>query len=311
MGDIKHCHHGVLSMRQSDEAKTSKGIAINEQRTKQKTAWWRRRWLGILFVVLLIAAAIFRTEIKYLLHIPIATKTIMLPGDVPLELVWVPAGTFTTTGSSRICLGNIPPSKTLQKTGPITISQGFWMGRYEFTNAQWNAVMETEGANKKLNYPVDNVSWNDVQTFICKLNEVSGKNFRLPTSAEWEHACRAGTTTHFYWGDNWKWHKLYAWDDSTVSRDIKRIHDVGKKFANGWGLYDMVSNAEEWCQDGYYEMDTLVPPMVDPVGPKTSLSRALRSGGGTTDVNAYASNYVIGLLPDETQDYRGFRLLLP
>ena len=232
----------------------------------------------------------------------------MLPGNVPLEMVWIPAGTFTTTGSLFM---KIPPPETFDETGPITISRGFWMGRYEFTNAQWSAVMGTNDSNKEPNYPVDDISWNDVQAFICRLNEMSGKNFRLPTSAEWEYAYRAGTKTPFYWGDNWDKHGLYAWNDSTVSRNIKRIHEVGKKIANGWGLYDMASNAEEWCQDGYYEMDTLVPPMVDPVGPETVLSRAVRSGGGMNYGLSYSANYVTSFLPDYTSPYLGFRLVFP
>ena len=180
---------------------------------------------------------------------PIDVKTVMLPGDVPLEMVWIPPGSFMM-GSPDQEQGRLDSESPQHE---VTIAEGFWMGKYEITQVQWEAVMENNPSHFKGNdRPVENVSWNDIRGtngYLKKLNEAHpGHNFRLPSEAEWEYAYRAGTTTRFYWGDDLDYTEIdkYAWyqDNSSYS-----THDVGLKVPNAWGLYDMAGNVYEWCED--------------------------------------------------------------
>ena len=126
----------------------------------------------------------------------------------------------------------------------------FVIGKYPITQEQYQAVMGTNPSYFKNNpqNPVENVSWNDAQAFCQKLSKATGKQYRLPTEAEWEYACRAGTTTHWYFGDNVSQLGDYAWyyDNSGGT-----THPVGHKLPNAWGLYDMHGNTWEWCKEGF------------------------------------------------------------
>jgi formylglycine-generating enzyme required for sulfatase activity len=131
----------------------------------------------------------------------------------------------------------------------VTISQPFYMGKYEVTQAQWQAVMGNNPSYFKDcggNCPVEQVSWDDAQSFINKLNESNdGFRYRLPTEAEWEYACRAGTT-----GDYAGNLSEMAWYSENSGN---KTHAVGGKQPNAWGLADMHGNVFEWCQDWYHE----------------------------------------------------------
>ncbi|HJZ79738.1 MAG TPA: formylglycine-generating enzyme family protein [Pyrinomonadaceae bacterium] len=130
----------------------------------------------------------------------------------------------------------------------VTINYSFFIGKYEVTQAQWQAVMGNNPSYFKDCgiCPVDQVSWNDAKRFIQRLNEMSdGYTYRLPTEAEWEYACRAGTTGD-YAGDL----KAMAWHSADPG---DRSHAVGQKQPNAWGLYDMLGNVWEWCEDWYHE----------------------------------------------------------
>ncbi len=158
----------------------------------------------------------------------------------------------------------------------VTISKPFYMGKYEVTQAQWQAVM---GNNPSYfngnNLPVDGVSWNDCQDFIQKLNQLGQGTFRLPTEAEWEYACRAGTTTRFYWGDDPSYAQIkdYGWYDGNSGG---KTHEVGAKLPNKFGLFDMSGNVYELCQDWYgkYSSGT----HIDPAGAVNGSLRVLRGG---------------------------------
>ena len=157
----------------------------------------------------------------------------------------------------------------------VTLSKGFYMGVYTVTQEQYQAVM---GKNPSFfkgekNLPVETVSWDDCQEFIKKLRDKDKKLYRLPTEAEWEYSCRAGTTTAFYFGDDKGVLGQYAWFSDNSD---EKTHPVGQKKPNQWGLYDMHGNVHQWCQDVYGEYPQ--KDVVDPTGAEKSEFRVLRGG---------------------------------
>ena len=188
------------------------------------------------------------------------TWTIMLPGGVALEMVWIPAGTFLMGRYP----GELDSYSDEDPQRQVTFAHGFRMSKYEVTQAQWRAVMgdnpsQFQGDGDTDNRPVEQVSWDDAQSFIAALNDAHpGMGFRLPSEAEWEYACRAGTTTRFYWGNDPDYTAIndYAW---YASNSGDRTHDVGGTPPNAWGLYDMSGNVWEWVQDWYHNSYTGAP----------------------------------------------------
>ena len=158
---------------------------------------------------------------------------------------------------------------------PVRITKGFEIGKYEVTQAQWEAVMESNPSDfKGADRPVEQVSWNDVQEFLANLNgRNDGYRYRLPTEAEWEYAARAGTAGEYYGSlDAIAWYGRNSGDQT---------HPVGAKLPNAWGLYDALGNVWEWCQDWHKDdCYTEFPksPAVDPRGPTKGEYRVLRGG---------------------------------
>ncbi len=188
---------------------------------------------------------------------------------VPMEFVRIPAGSFLM-GSPE----DEQDRDSDETQREVTISQGFWMGKYEVTQGEWEAVMgenPSDFADCGARCPVERVSWHDVQEFIGRLNvqeSGSGYAYRLPTEAEWEYAARAGTT-----GARYGELDAIAWWDGN-SRG--RVHPVGEKRANAWGLHDMLGNVWEWTADWYGEYP--LGQVTDPTGPSTGSYRAVRGG---------------------------------
>ncbi len=185
---------------------------------------------------------------------------------------------------------------------------GFWMGKYEVTQGQWQQIMGSNPSYFKTgdNYPVETVSWNDCQNFINKLNSQSGSTFRLPTEAEWEYAARSGGREEKYAGgndlDGLGWYS---------SNSGSHTHEIGTKAANGLGIYDMSGNVYEWCQDWYAFNYYAGSPRDNPKGPSTGSYRVSRGGAWSHNAqNCRAAKRYNGG-PDRKYDNMGFRVVLP
>ena len=198
---------------------------------------------------------------------PLKTLAVDLGGGVKIAMVMVPPGTFM--------MGD----KESKPAHPIKITRPFFLGAYEVTQAQWKTVMNTNPSRFKGDRkPVERVSWNDCQEFIGKLNATFGADlgtFALPTEAQWEYACRAGSERHFCFGGDKPGLHEYGWH---LENSLSKTHPVGGKKPNSWGFYDMHGNVAEWCRDWYawtyYENS--VP--ADPGGPASGTARVVRGG---------------------------------
>jgi formylglycine-generating enzyme required for sulfatase activity len=184
--------------------------------------------------------------------------------SIDMEFVLIPSGSFTMGANSEVesCYDFEEPRHR------VTISKSFYMGRYEVTQEQWEKVM---GSNpsvfKNPGNPVENVTFEDVQSFIQRLNEMENTNkYRLPTEAEWEYAARAGSNTTYFFGNNEEELEHYAWYKKN-SGGVP--HPVGQKKPNEWGLYDVLGNINEYVQDWFGEDYYSESPSVDPVGPES------------------------------------------
>lgn len=188
----------------------------------------------------------------------------------------------------------------------VRLSRPFYLGKYEVTQAQWEAVMGTNPSRfKGQNHPVENVSWDDVQVFISKLNakeRLRQYRYRLPTEAEWEYAARAGSTTLYCFGNSgnllWGYARFYSLSSGPV----------GQRQANAWGLHDMHGNVREWVQDrmGAYS----AYPVVDPQGSDEGKSRVLRGGGWGDHARNCRSASRDAFWPNVRDPLHGFRLAL-
>ena len=187
------------------------------------------------------------------------------------------------------------------------------MGVYPVTQEQWQAVMGNNPSHFKgeKNLPVEQVSWDDCQEFIKKLREKDKKPYRLPTEAEWEYACRAGTTTPFHFGEtistdqaNYNGEVVYGNGKKGVYR--KKTTPVGSFPANAWGFHDMHGNVWQWCQDWYGDYPQ--KDVVDPQGPEIGEYRVLRGGSWSSPPQLCRSAFRAGDLPRSHNDGFGFRI---
>ena len=223
--------------------------------------------------------------------------------NVPeIEMVWVSGGTFTMGATSEQGSDAYDDEKPAHS---VTLG-GYYIGKYEVTQKLWKAVMGSNPSEfKGDNLPVENVSWNDVQEFIRKLNQLTGKNYRLPTEAEWEYAARGGDNSrgYKYSGSNSIGNVAWYWDNSNGA-----IHPVGTKSPNELGLYDMSGNVFEWCQDWYGSYSSALQS--NPKGHDSGVDCVLRGGSFYSYAKYCRVSFRDSSIPTNDINHLGFRLAL-
>jgi formylglycine-generating enzyme required for sulfatase activity/FKBP-type peptidyl-prolyl cis-trans isomerase len=230
-----------------------------------------------------------------------------------MEMIWVPPGQFVMGSPTNEC-------DRTDVEGPqttVTLSMGFWLGKYEVTQAQWTTLMTNNPSFCKGDprLPVESVTWNEANEFCQKLTERAksagelpvGFEYRLPTEAQWEYACRAGTKTRFSHGDDLDYKHLdeYAWH---YNNGDHRTHPVGKKRPNPWGFYDMHGNVWEWCLDRRYPYPG--GHAIDPENLEQGGIRVFRGGGRTSFPSILRSANRGADLPESRASGLGLRVAL-
>ena len=228
--------------------------------------------------------------------------SIPVKNGISIEMVKVEAGTFMMGATSEMQA----PYRWEKPVHQVTLTNDYYMGKYEVTQALWEAVMGSNPSYfKGDNLPVETVSWNDCQEFISKLNSLTGRKFRLSTEAEWEYAARGGKKSRSYQYSGSSNISDVAWYDGNSG---SKTHPVGTKQANELGIYDMTGNVWEWCQDWYGSYSS--SSQTNPTGAVSGAHRVYR--GGSWDF--YAGRCRLSYRRYGTPDYRnsilGLRLAL-
>jgi formylglycine-generating enzyme required for sulfatase activity/serine/threonine protein kinase len=244
---------------------------------------------------------------------------IELPGGAKMDFVLIPAGEFmmgspdlerqmalaeAKAANDKFAIDRIPMEGAQHR---VKITKPFYLGKYEVTQAQWQAVMDNNPSNFKgdLQRPVEQVSWEDAVAFCERLTHKERKTYRLPTEAEWEYACRAGSTTKWCFGDSDSELGDYAWYRSDSN---STTHAAGGKKPNAWGLYDMHGNVWEWCSDWYESGYYGSSPSDDPKGPSSGAGRVLRGGSWNFDAWYSRSAFRLWFPPADRIRGLGFRV---
>ena len=227
--------------------------------------------------------------------------TIHVKDGINIEMVKVEAGSFNMGATPEM----ENPNEDEKPVHRVTLTNNYYIGKYEVTQALWKIVMGSNPSNSKGdNLPVENVSWNDCQKFISKLNKLTGKSFRLPTEAEWEYAARGGNKSRGYQYSGSNTIGDVAWYDGNSG---SKTHAVGTKQPNELGAFDMTGNVWEWCQDWFNRYSS--SPQTNPIGAVSGSCRVYRGG------SYYYSGYCrCSCRFDGTPDFRngdlGLRLVL-
>ena len=229
------------------------------------------------------------------------TITIPVKDGISIDMVRVEAGTFTMGATAEMKI----PWDDEKPTHRVTLTNDYYIGKYEVTQALWKAVMGNNPSSfKGDNLPVEEVSWDDCQDFISKLNRITGKTFRLPTEAEWEYAARGGNKSRGYQYSGSSNLSDVAWyKDNSGSK----THAVGTKQPNELGIYDMCGNVWEWCQDWYGKYSS--SSQVNPTGAASGSSRVNRGGCLINDARDCRSSCRGNNTPGG-RGYLGLRLVL-
>jgi formylglycine-generating enzyme required for sulfatase activity len=260
-------------------------------------------------------------------------KTLRLPGGATMTMIYVAPGSFMM-GSSTTEEGRYDN----ETQHHVTLTKGYWLGETEVTQAQWESVMGSNPSYfKGASRPVEKVSWEDCQQFIAKVNREARRQFggdaRLPTEAEWEYACRAGSNTALSNGkltilgkyngpelDEVAWYggnssvgfelsngyDCSGWAEKQYEGTKAGTHPVAKKTKNPWGFYDMHGNVWEWCQDWYGAYPS--GAVTDPIGQASGVDRVLRGGGWSNFARYCRSANRDWFRPGFRRNNCGFRL---
>ena len=227
-------------------------------------------------------------------------QLVQITNSIGMRLVLIPAGQFQmgSPESDSEAYSDQKPQHTVRITKP------FYLGVTEVTQEQYERVMGTNPSNfKGVQLPVEKVSWEEAVEFCRKLSAKEGRTYRLPTEAEWEYACRAGSQTKWCFGDNGSMLGEYAWYDDNSANTTR---PVGEKKPNAWGLYDMYGNVWEWCSDWYGAYQSTA--VDDPTGAGAGLLRVDRGGGWGSDARGCRSADRHVGTPGDRSDYLGFRV---
>jgi formylglycine-generating enzyme required for sulfatase activity len=230
------------------------------------------------------------------------TKSFNLGGGVELEFVWIPGGTFQMGSHSF-------EEDRDDDEGPVHTVEldGFWMGKTEVTQEQYERITGSNPSSfKGSRNPVETVSWNMATAFCEKLSQKTGNTFTLPTEAQWEYACRAGSSARYSFGDSDSTLGDYAWYSSNSGH---QTHPVGQKQANKFGLYDMHGNVWEWCRDWYAEDYYSSIPRKNPENTAPGEDRVLRGGSRGYHKEFCRSAYRVWGSPSYTHSGFGFRVV--
>ena len=303
-----------LNKTKQAKVHATKRIKLEEKEDRSKKAqnWLRGHtlWIGsgvLALVGIILIGYLFSLNSKNqsLLNPKASTvgEVIKIPvkNGVNIEMVKVEAGTFMMGEVDE----KVPYGEEEKPVHQVILTNDYYMGKYEVTQALWEAVMGSNPSYfKGDNLPVEKVSWNDCQEFISKLNSLTGRKFRLPTEAEWEYAARGGEKNRGYQYSGSSNISDVAWFDGNSD---SKTHPVGTKQANELGIYDMNGNVCEWCQGGYYSYSN--SPQTNPIG-STIGGRMVRGGCWGKGTRACRLAFRI-----ERQNYRrssdnGFRLAL-
>jgi formylglycine-generating enzyme required for sulfatase activity len=233
---------------------------------------------------------------------PSAILTPTFRNSIGMDFVLIPAG--------KLYMGSENGEEHEKPVHRVYISRPFYLGKYQVTQGQWEAVMGSNPSHftGDPNRPVKNVSWNDTQEFLQRLGEKEkGYLYRLPTEAEWEYAARAGKWTEYCFGDDPQLLRKYAWYDENSGGTT---HPVGQLKPNVWGLYDMHGNVWEWVQDWFEEMYYQKSSTDDPQGPADGQFRVLRGGSYLDDARLARCAYRSRDFPDLVLDHYGFRVVV-
>ena len=235
-------------------------------------------------------------------HPTVSDNTISIPvkDGISIDMVRVEAGTFTMGATAEM---NDPYDKE-KPTHRVTLTNDYYIGKYEVTQALWQTVMGNNPSKfKGDNLPVEHVSWKDCQKFLSKLNRITGKMFRLPTEAEWEYAARGGNKSRGYQYSGSNNLSDVAWYDDNSGN---KTHAVGTKQPNELGIYDMSGNVLEWCQDRYGKYNS--SSQINPTGVNSGSNRVFRGGRG--NARSCRSSFRFGITPRFRNKYLVLRFVL-
>ena len=225
--------------------------------------------------------------------------------SIGMEFVLIPSGSFIMGANPTVEKGfsNERPQHK------VAISKPFYLGKYEVTQEQWMVVMGSNPSKfQGRTHPVEQVSWDETQEFIKRLNAKEGHSrYRLPTEAEWEYAARAGSSSAYFFGNDKNALSEHAWYNSNSGGTT---HPVGQKQPNAWGLYDVYGNVWEWVADWYEGEYDANSPVTDPKGPSSSSGRVDRGGGWGSGAGLCRSAVRARGTSDLRLNNIGFRLAL-